>query len=164
MGANPGSDLIGTFTILISDLEEGYRHVPLFNKKGELIRFSSIFACFSKKLKPKSFSGCTPVDETVTNVTDYNGFFSPLNFPETPVQPLKFDDLESIQNNIIPNFTCHINCECCESDGGMMEEGGNYTVANAVKRLRSLRNVLPKKRIGVQALEAWEKIVGDRKE
>ncbi|TPX46558.1 phosphoinositide phospholipase C [Synchytrium endobioticum] len=40
-----GSDptTIGCYTISIHSLEQGYRHVPLYNHKGELLRFSTLF-------------------------------------------------------------------------------------------------------------------------
>ncbi|KAJ3128772.1 1-phosphatidylinositol 4,5-bisphosphate phosphodiesterase delta-4 [Nowakowskiella sp. JEL0407] len=46
VGVKPGTELIGTFTIALRDLEEGYRHVPLHNWKGDLMRFCTLFAKF----------------------------------------------------------------------------------------------------------------------
>ncbi|KAI8853813.1 PLC-like phosphodiesterase [Chytridium lagenaria] len=37
------NDVIGTYTILLSNMELGYRHVPLLNRRGEVIRFSTLF-------------------------------------------------------------------------------------------------------------------------
>ncbi|KAI8808401.1 PLC-like phosphodiesterase [Cladochytrium replicatum] len=47
-GAKSGSDLIGTYTICINSIEQGYRHVPLYNSSGELHRFSTLFIYVSK--------------------------------------------------------------------------------------------------------------------
>ncbi|KAJ3216751.1 1-phosphatidylinositol 4,5-bisphosphate phosphodiesterase delta-4 [Dinochytrium kinnereticum] len=37
------NEVIGTYTILLSNMELGYRHVPLLNRRGEVIRFSTLF-------------------------------------------------------------------------------------------------------------------------
>ena len=37
------NDCIGTCCISVKSLQEGYRHVPLYNWKGELLRFSTLF-------------------------------------------------------------------------------------------------------------------------
>ncbi|KAI8909348.1 PLC-like phosphodiesterase [Powellomyces hirtus] len=37
------SDLIGGWSVPVMSLEQGYRHVPVYNWKGDLIRFSSLF-------------------------------------------------------------------------------------------------------------------------
>ncbi|KAI8817538.1 PLC-like phosphodiesterase [Fimicolochytrium jonesii] len=37
------NDFIGSYTIPIQSLEQGYRHVPVYNWKGDLIRFSTLF-------------------------------------------------------------------------------------------------------------------------
>ncbi|KAJ3294649.1 1-phosphatidylinositol 4,5-bisphosphate phosphodiesterase delta-4 [Borealophlyctis nickersoniae] len=36
-------DFLGCYVIPVRSLEEGYRHVPLYNWKGEVIRFSTLF-------------------------------------------------------------------------------------------------------------------------
>lgn len=36
-------DFIASFTILIGSLEQGYRHAPIYDSLGELVKFSSIF-------------------------------------------------------------------------------------------------------------------------
>lgn len=35
--------LIGTYTISVSSIEQGYRHIPLFNVNGNLLKFSTLF-------------------------------------------------------------------------------------------------------------------------
>ncbi|KAJ3144692.1 1-phosphatidylinositol 4,5-bisphosphate phosphodiesterase delta-4 [Geranomyces variabilis] len=37
------NDLVGSYAIPVQSLEQGYRHVPVYNWKGDLIRFSSLF-------------------------------------------------------------------------------------------------------------------------
>jgi Ca2+-dependent lipid-binding protein len=37
------SNLLGTFTIHIPNLEQGYRHIPLYDAKGNLMPFSTLF-------------------------------------------------------------------------------------------------------------------------
>ncbi|KAJ3161074.1 1-phosphatidylinositol 4,5-bisphosphate phosphodiesterase delta-4 [Geranomyces michiganensis] len=37
------NDLVGSYAIPVQSLEQGYRHVPVYNRKGDLIRFSSLF-------------------------------------------------------------------------------------------------------------------------
>lgn len=37
------AELIASYTILATSIEQGYRHAPLFDWKGELQRFSSLF-------------------------------------------------------------------------------------------------------------------------
>nr|KAJ3417721.1 hypothetical protein HK105_000883 [Polyrhizophydium stewartii] len=37
------SALIGTYAVLLSSIEQGYRHVPLNNAMGERLRFSTLF-------------------------------------------------------------------------------------------------------------------------
>ncbi|KND00834.1 phosphatidylinositol phospholipase C [Spizellomyces punctatus DAOM BR117] len=41
------NDFIGSYTIPVQSLKQGYRHVPLYNWKGDLVRFSSLFVCLS---------------------------------------------------------------------------------------------------------------------
>ncbi|KAJ3033547.1 1-phosphatidylinositol 4,5-bisphosphate phosphodiesterase delta-4 [Rhizophlyctis rosea] len=46
------NDFVGYHVIAIQSLEEGYRHVPLYDWKGELVRFSTLFVCIN--LRPVS--------------------------------------------------------------------------------------------------------------
>jgi hypothetical protein len=35
--------LVGSFAIHLPNIEQGFRHIPLFNWKGECLRFSTLF-------------------------------------------------------------------------------------------------------------------------
>ncbi|KAJ3099203.1 hypothetical protein HDU97_003355 [Phlyctochytrium planicorne] len=37
------TEVVGTYTIALTNLELGYRHIPLLNRRGEVIRFSTLF-------------------------------------------------------------------------------------------------------------------------
>ncbi|KAJ3055457.1 hypothetical protein HK097_010411 [Rhizophlyctis rosea] len=39
------NDFVGYHVISLQSLEEGYRHIPLYDWKGELVRFSTLFVC-----------------------------------------------------------------------------------------------------------------------
>ncbi|KAJ3187801.1 1-phosphatidylinositol 4,5-bisphosphate phosphodiesterase delta-4 [Gaertneriomyces sp. JEL0708] len=52
------NDLIGSYAIPIRSLKQGYRHVPLYNRKGDIIRFSSLFVQIS--IQPLSSGGVSP--------------------------------------------------------------------------------------------------------
>ena len=43
------SSPVGSFSIHLPNLEQGYRHVPLYDWKGHLMRFSSLFVYIQKK-------------------------------------------------------------------------------------------------------------------
>jgi phosphatidylinositol phospholipase C delta len=43
------SDFIASFTILVQSVEEGYRHAPIYDSLGELVKFSSIFIHVAKR-------------------------------------------------------------------------------------------------------------------
>ncbi|KAI9017519.1 PLC-like phosphodiesterase [Gaertneriomyces semiglobifer] len=52
------NDLIGSYAIPIRSLKQGYRHVPLYNRKGDIIRFSSLFVYIS--IQPLPPGGISP--------------------------------------------------------------------------------------------------------
>ncbi|KAJ3411615.1 Phospholipase C [Chytridiales sp. JEL 0842] len=42
--SNPkDSEVVGVFVVSLDDMEEGYRHIPLYNRRGEQLRFASLF-------------------------------------------------------------------------------------------------------------------------
>ena len=46
--------VLGTYCIALVSLEQGYRHVPLYNKKGDRLPFSTLFVFIH--LEPTSYS------------------------------------------------------------------------------------------------------------
>jgi hypothetical protein len=46
------SSPVGSFSIHLPNLEQGYRHVPLYDWKGHLMRFSSLFVYIQKQISP----------------------------------------------------------------------------------------------------------------
>ena len=59
---NPRSDPLATFTAKLSTLQEGYRHLPLFDHHGDQFLFSTLF-CKIKKEEPVTIQGEEPVAE-----------------------------------------------------------------------------------------------------
>ncbi len=61
---NPNADPLATFTAKLSALEEGYRHLPLFDHNGEQFWFATLF-CKIKKEEPITIEAEEPVAEKV---------------------------------------------------------------------------------------------------
>lgn len=59
---NPNLDPLATFTAKLSTLQEGYRHLPLFDHNGDQFLFSTLF-CMIKKEEPLPIQGEEPVVE-----------------------------------------------------------------------------------------------------
>ena len=62
--ANPNVDPLATFTVKLSNLEEGYRHLPLFDHNGDQFLFATLF-CKIKKEEPINIEAEEPVAEKV---------------------------------------------------------------------------------------------------
>ena len=61
---NPNADPLATFTAKLSSLEEGYRHLPLFDHNGDQFLFATLF-CKIKKEDPITIEAEEPVTEKV---------------------------------------------------------------------------------------------------
>ena len=61
---NPNADPLATFTVKLSSLEEGYRHLPLFDHNGDQFLFATLF-CKIKKEEPITIEAEEPVAEKV---------------------------------------------------------------------------------------------------
>ena len=59
---SPNLDPLATFTAKLSTLQEGYRHLPLFDHNGDQFLFSTLF-CKIKKEEPLPIQGEEPVVE-----------------------------------------------------------------------------------------------------
>ena len=59
---NPSLDPLATFTAKLSTLQEGYRHLPLFDHNGDQFLFSTLF-CKIKKEDPLPIQGEEPAAE-----------------------------------------------------------------------------------------------------
>ena len=59
---NPSLDPLATFTAKLSTLQEGYRHLPLFDHNGDQFLFSTLF-CKIKKEEPVTIQGEEPAAE-----------------------------------------------------------------------------------------------------
>lgn len=61
---NPNVDPLATFTVKLNALEEGYRHLPLFDHNGDQFLFATLF-CKIKKEDPITIEAEEPVAEKV---------------------------------------------------------------------------------------------------
>ena len=61
---NPNAGPLATFTAKLSSLEEGYRHLPLFDHNGDQFLFATLF-CKIKKEDPITIEAEEPVAEKV---------------------------------------------------------------------------------------------------
>lgn len=58
----PNTDPLATFTAKLSSLEQGYRHIPLYDHNGEQFMFATLF-CKIKKEEPITIDREDPVPE-----------------------------------------------------------------------------------------------------
>lgn len=61
---NPNVDPLATFTAKLSSLEEGYRHLPLFDHNGDQFLFATLF-CKIKKEEPITIEAEEPMTEKI---------------------------------------------------------------------------------------------------
>ncbi|KAL9080698.1 MAG: hypothetical protein Q9157_000585 [Trypethelium eluteriae] len=84
---------LATFTAKLSSLEEGYRHLPLFDANGEQYLFSTLFVRIRKQQPTVSSMPPPPTPESLGSPESAN--FLKRVFARTPSQPRRTTDSSS---------------------------------------------------------------------